>query len=459
MEIHAINILYDFCIMSALLVVAKLIRSRAGFVQKFYIPSSLLAGVIGLLCGKYFLNILPFSTEIGNYSSILIAVLFATLFFGTKKKASIRSVIGSVGDTFLVNTASEIGQFGVFILIGVLVLPLAFPNIHEGFGLLLPAGYVGGHGTAAAIGTAFADMGWDEATSIGQTFATIGLVCGITLGVLLINIGTRKGYTRLIQRIEELPEDMCTGLVPAGKRASMGECTVNPMSIDPLSWHLSLVLLAVGLAYFANMGLKHLIPSLSFPIYGLALIMSLIIQQILKLLKMDQYVDKQVVTRIGSTATDYLVGFGIASINIKIVLKYWLPIVILAVLGIAFVTMWQFVISKRFFHNYWFERGIYIFGMSTGVMATGVILLRITDPEFKSGVLEDFGIAWIVLSFIDMIAVALSPMFVGNGMGLFAGLAFVAISALCLLLSAKLFGVYKDDGTQLREGEKGPLEK
>lgn len=54
MEIHAINILYDFCIMSALLFVAKILRSKIKFIQKLYIPSSLLAGVIGLFLGKYF---------------------------------------------------------------------------------------------------------------------------------------------------------------------------------------------------------------------------------------------------------------------------------------------------------------------------------------------------------------------------------------------------------------------
>ena len=72
MEIHAINILYDFCIISALLLVAKIIRSRVKFIQKLYIPSSLLAGILGLIGGKYFLNVLPFSTEISSYSSILI---------------------------------------------------------------------------------------------------------------------------------------------------------------------------------------------------------------------------------------------------------------------------------------------------------------------------------------------------------------------------------------------------
>ena len=124
MEIHAINVLYDFCIMSALLFVAKILRSKIKFIQKFYIPSSLLAGVIGLFLGKYFLNVLPFSTEISSYSSILIAVLFATMFLGNKKKVSFKNMFTSVGDTFLVNAATEIFQYGIFILIGVLILPL-----------------------------------------------------------------------------------------------------------------------------------------------------------------------------------------------------------------------------------------------------------------------------------------------------------------------------------------------
>lgn len=453
MEIHAVNILYDFCLMSGLLFVAKIIRSRVKFIQKLYIPSSLLAGVIGLFCGKYFLNILPFSTEISNYSSILIAVLFATLFLGNKKKASFKSMMHSVGDTFLVNTSAEISQFGIFILIGVLVLPLLFKGIHAGFGLMLPAGFFGGHGTAAAIGAAFADMGWDEATSIGQTFATIGLLSGIIIGVVLINIGARKGYTRIIKRVEELPEDMKTGLVPENSRSSMGDNTVSPMSIDPLTWHVTLVLVAVGLAYLVNGWLKVLVPSLSFPTYGLALIMSLLLQLVLRLLKLNQYVDKRVVTRVGSTATDYLVGFGVASINISIVVKYWVPIVILSALGILYVIVWQFAVSRRFFRNYWFERGIYIFGMATGVMATGVILLRITDPEFKTGVLEDFGFAWIFLSVIDMLIVSLAPMFIGNGMGVLIGIIFIAVAVFCLILSAKLFGIQKDNGTVRREGE------
>lgn len=454
MEIHAVDILYDFCIISVLLLIAKIIRVKIKLVQKLYIPTSLIAGFLGLFCGKYFLNVLPFSQEISNYASILITVLFASLFLGNKKKTSFKAMINSVGDTFLVNAASEMMQFGVFILIGFLILPLFFKGIHRGFGLMLPAGFVGGHGTAVAIGGVFAEAGWEDAISIGQTFATVGLLGGIIGGVILINIGARKGYTRMIKEIAHLPEEMHTGLVPETKREIVGENTINSMSLDSLTWHLMLILIAVGAAYLINAGLKFLFPAMSFPTYGLALICSIVLQGVLKLFKLDLYVDKKIITHMGSSATDYLVAFGVASINISVVIQYWIPIVVLIVLGFLWVIAWNLIISKKFFHNYWFERGLYIFGMSTGVLATGVILLRICDPEFKSGVLEDFGFAWIFLSIMDMILVSFAPICVLNGWGgyIFA-IIIIILAVSCLTLSAKMFGLQNDDGTVLRKGE------
>ena len=440
MEFHVLNALYDLCMMSVLLFVGKVIRAKVRFVQKLYIPSALIAGFLGLFLGRQFLDILPFSNEISSYSGILIVVLFGSMFLGSKKKVSFSSMFKNVGDTFLVNGSSEIFQFALFILIGVLVLPLIFKGINPAFGLLLPAGFVGGHGTAAAIGSVLSEAGWADSVSIGQTFATIGLIFGIVCGVVLINIGARHGETKIIKDVKSLPDEMLSGLVPEDKRTSFGKSTVYSLSIDPLTWHLALVLMSVGLAYLANMGLKKILPAVSFPTYGLALLCSILIQQVLRLFKLDVYVDKDIVTHIGSSATDYLVAFGVASINVSVVLKYWIPIVVLSVLGMILVVLWFRVISPRFFRNYWFERGIYIFGMSTGVLATGVILLRICDPEFKSGVLEDFGFAWIFLSVLDMLLVSFSPMFILNGGG---GTAYscvlVMISALMLVMCRMMF--------------------
>lgn len=81
--------------------------------------------------------------------------------------------------------------------------------------------------------------------SLGQTFATIGLIFGIVCGVVLINIGARRGETKIIKDVKSLPDEMLSGLVPEDKRTSFGKSTVYSLSIDPLTWHLALVLMSV----------------------------------------------------------------------------------------------------------------------------------------------------------------------------------------------------------------------
>lgn len=439
MELHAVNLLYDFAMAAALLFVAKVLRCKLRFIQRAYIPAALLAGFLGLFLGPQFLDVLPFSSEIGNYPSILIAVLFGSMFVGTRGKVSVRSALEGAGDTMLINGASEMMQFAVFILIGVTLLPMAFSGINEAFGLMLPAGFVGGHGTAAAIGGVLAEVGWGDASTIGQTFATVGLLGGILLGVMFINVGARRGWTKVIKGVDVLPEEMLTGLVPEGKEAPLGKSTTNGVSIDSLTWHACLVLVSVGMAYLVNEGLKAVLPGMSFPTYGLALLCGIVVQLVLKAVKLDANVDKEVITHIGSSATDFLVVFGIASIKVSVVVQYWLPIAILSVLGFLFVTAWFLLVSRYFFCNYWFEHGIYIFGMSTGVLATGVILLRITDPEFRTGVLEDFGLAWIVLSVMDALLVAFAPVFVIAGQGVGFSLALIAVSVAALVACRLMF--------------------
>ena len=45
-------------------------------------------------------------------------------------------------------------QFGLVPLFSILVISRLFPEINYSFGLLLAAGFSGGHGTAAAVGSA-----------------------------------------------------------------------------------------------------------------------------------------------------------------------------------------------------------------------------------------------------------------------------------------------------------------
>ena len=55
-------LLIDFAIVSLLLVVGQFIRAKVKFIQSLFLPASVIAGVIALILGPQFLDILPFRT-------------------------------------------------------------------------------------------------------------------------------------------------------------------------------------------------------------------------------------------------------------------------------------------------------------------------------------------------------------------------------------------------------------
>ncbi len=111
------------------------------------------------------------------------------------------------------------------------------------------------------------------------------------------------------------------------------------------------------------------------------------------------------------------------------------------------------VICRRLFKNYWFERSVFIYGWSTGVIAMGVTLLRIVDPEYRSKTLEDYGMAYVFIAVIEIVLIAMLPLFVISGNGILTGVVLLACYAVLLGITAVRYGIKNDDGRTLREGE------
>jgi ESS family glutamate:Na+ symporter len=301
MDYTNMSFLYDFAFMSLLLVIAQFLRSHIKFLQMFYIPASVLAGIMGLLLGPQFLNVIPWSGKIGSYAYMLVCVLFGGLFLGKKEKTSLKKVFTHVGDSFCVNMGAEFLCFGVALLVGGALVMTIFPDVFPEISLLMPSGYCGGHGYASTIGTALNNLlGREDGVILGQTFATMGLLTGLFVGIACINYATRKGATRLVDKAESLPEDCRTGIVPAGKRTSMGEETINPMSMDPLAWHLALTLIATLAGYKFYDWYKQYLPDIELPVMCLTMIFGVIIQTIINHTPFRDSVDEHVEGRIGS---------------------------------------------------------------------------------------------------------------------------------------------------------------
>lgn len=454
MDYNAYSFVMDFAFMSLLLVIAQFLRARVKFLQNFYIPASVIAGLLGLICGPQMLNIIPWSNKIGSYAYLLVCVLFAGLYLGKNEKTSIKKIFRNVGDTFCMNMATEFICFGIALVAGGVLIEAFFPTVFVEFSLLLPSGFCGGHGYASTIGTALNNLlGRDDCVQLGQTFATIGLLTGLFVGIFVINYGVRHGATRFIKEVAKLSEECQTGIVPKGKRISMGEETINPMSMDPLAWHLALTLVATLIGYQFYNWYKQYLPGIEVPVMCLTMLAGVLVQTVLNHTKFKDSIDKHIEDRIGSMLTDYLVGFGVASISITLVKSYIGPIIALCFIGIVWPLFMIFFVGKKLFHNYWFERSIFIFGWCTGVVAIGITLLRICDPEMKSKVLDDYGTAYTLISVIEVFIVALTPQLtISMGWGI-TGTVELIIGILLLFTCAKIYGVHREKMSELREGE------
>lgn len=189
----ASDFLVDAAVMSLPLFVAQFLRAHIRLIQKSLLLCSVVAGLIGLVFGPQFLNVLPFSDSISSYSGVLIIVLFSSLFIGSGSEDSFKKTMREAGDTFLLNSSVYFGQYAFALLIGGTFMATLFPDVNVGFSLLMPGGFIGGHGTAATFGGAFEELcDWDEALTLGQTFATVGILSGVIFGTICINIATKR---------------------------------------------------------------------------------------------------------------------------------------------------------------------------------------------------------------------------------------------------------------------------
>lgn len=430
-------LLSDLGIISALLLVGKFIRVKVKLIQKLFIPPSLLAGVLGLALGPNGLGWLPLSGSMGTYAAVLIALVFGALPLSSPK-FTVKEVAGRVGPMWVYAQLGMLLQWALAGLFGLFVMKLIWPELNDAFGVMLSTGFYGGHGTAAAIGEAFNGLGWDEAASLGMTTATVGVICAIIGGLICIKWAAKNKQTAFIADFADLPDELRSGLVPGEKRDSMGSATTSSISIEPLTFHLALVLLVAFLGYSMSVGVKQWYPQLELPVFSCAFIVGLILKKIFDATNVTDYICPQTTQRIGSMATDLLVAFGVASIKLGVVVKYAVPLVVLIIAGALMVFGITFFFGRRLSKTYWFERTIFAWGWWTGTMAMGIALIRIVDPKLASKAMDDYALAYLPIAPVEILLITFVPIMFMNGMGLWLSLGCLALSGLLVLLAVKM---------------------
>ena len=90
------------------------------------------------------------------------------------------------------------------------------------------------------------------------------------------------------------------------------------------------------------------------------------------------------------------------------------------------------------FSEFWFERALFTWGWLTASVAQSLALLRIIDPKLESETLEDYGVAYIAISPIEVAVVTLAPAMIAAGLSLLFAGGTVAIGVGALVLAWSL---------------------
>lgn len=448
------QVFFSVCILCLFLLVGMVLRVKVKIFQKIFLPSSIIGGFIGLICGPFIIDIIPefIMTTWQQIPGILINLVFATLFLGVLIPG-IRQLWSQGGSQLCYGMIIGSGQYFIGLLVTVLILTPLF-NVPHAFGTILEIGFAGGHGTAAGMEEVFTKIGFPAGSALAYMSATVGIIVAVVGGILYINIAIRKGYCQNIDSRKGIPDYKKSGLIKKDEeRYSISTATVATESIEPFAFHFAVTAIAVLVGWVMLLGVRKIHPVLEgFPLFPLAMIGGMIVQIISKPMKIDRYYDKKSFDRILGISLDLLVVAAISSLKLDLFLANFWPFLILMVVGILWVFFCLIYLAPRMLPTNWFERGITEYGMQTGVTAIGLLLLRLVDPQYKTDTAQAFGFKQMLYEpfFGGGFITATAP-FIIISMGIWWSIAFAAIVMVAFFFLSWLNGWVKLNPSRLAE--------
>lgn len=418
------QLLQALSLLSVLLLVGTFLRAKIKLFQSLYLPASVIGGFIGIIISPEILgrfsNYSISEEWIKTYSllpGILSVPIFAAIPLGMflNENKNIKSMYPSkVLICFGLFQCASMSQSAIGYATNMFFSKINPQlNMYRTFGYELSAGFAGGHGLAAATGKLLEGFGipqWEIAQGVALTTATIGLIGGIVFGIIFINLAVRKNKTKIIKRINDnADKSMEVGYdKDINKQNSLGRETFLSSSIETITFHLAIIFTVCGIAYIVlNFVKKMNIAGLNvLPVWTYSMIIMFALNFIIKKLNLVWMVDAKVKAKIMGTLSDFAIVSAMTSLPIKAIINYIAPITVMCILGFIITYLLVFPLNSFFFkEDYSFERAIISWGTLTGVLITGMTLLKICDPEYKSPALSEFSLGFSLMSITGLLIV------------------------------------------------------
>ena len=378
-------------IMAALVMLSNVLLRKIPFVRKTLLPLSVLAGFILLaLRTTGIIDMDAEFLEMLTYHALALGFIAMALRVPEKNSGS-SALTGARSGALIVSTYLVQGIVGLIISLG-----LAFTIIPELFpasGILLPMAYGQGPGQANNVGTTYAALGFKSGTTFGLSLAASGYLCACLVGVIFLNIYNKRGSIKRQKNKTEL-----SGSVTLDTFQHKGEIPISE-SVDKLSVQFALVAIIYLITYLITWGITELLAAvapgvantLSPLLWGFNFIIGSVVAMGCRVLfnslrsaklMTRQYQNNYLLSRISGLAFDLMIIAGIAGINIDDLSGLWLPFILMSLAGGIVTFIYLKLMCKKLYPDYENEGFFSMYGMLTGTISSGVLLLREIDPDY-----------------------------------------------------------------------------
>lgn len=418
LEISLSEFALDFSLFGVLLIIATILRRHIRFLQDFLIPNNLIAGILGMILATILVKYSILDSErLGSYVYHLLALLFIAL--GLRKPSrglGLTPIKFGVITIMTYLTQALIGM-GITMLLIYTIMPDLFPAI----GMLVPLGFGMNPGIAYSIGNNWENFGFMYGGTVGLSFAAMGFLVAYSVGILALRKGVQQGKATYLKNFSDSNNtSLRTGISDPEKRLSTGLQVTSTEAIESFTLHFAFIAMTYAVTYgimkLMELSLvyaeaeQEILTLWSFH-FIIAAVVAMFVRRIIDGSGSGHWVDDQTMTRLGNLFMDLMVVASVAAITIAVVTMYWVPLLLMGAsvaVSTWFIVKWA---CQSLFKEFAFERYITIFGNVTGTLQSGLLLLRVLDPKFKSPVSFDlvYGSGFALLLGFPMLILINAP--------------------------------------------------
>lgn len=402
-----------FAFLAVMLLVGTALRARVPFFRNALVPASLLGGVLGFLL---LLIDLDFGFESAQFQ--VFAFHFFTLSFmslvltGSDGDAQKAGGVAAGGLWMgIVWTMSLVLQALTGLVVVLAYNGMSGAELSEFLGVIVTHGFTQGPGQALAMGGIWQqEHGIANAVSFGVIYASAGFVAAFVVGVPVARWAVRHGLND--NKAARLDEDFTRGLFALERRESAGEQVTHPANVDSLAFHLGIL----GVAYLVTDAWLNFIGPIAATVplgesnFGLmfshnlfflhGLLTCMLLRKLMNQFGLGHFIDNNTQRRITGSSVDFMVVATIMAVQVSLLAEFWLPI-LLVCLSATFGTALLCFGFGRLLGKYGVERALTVYGCCCGSTGSGIVLLRILDPDLSTPIARElafFNVAILGLS-------------------------------------------------------------